>query len=107
MTVVSDIIAGATQAVVLDIFKVFDRVWHVGLPHKLKSYEISGRVFRLISSFLRNRWFQVILDGNFSQEYPVNSRVSKGSILDPTFFLLYINELPDDVIYLCCYDLCR
>ena len=36
LTVVSDRIAGATQAVALDISKAFDRVWHAGLLHKLK-----------------------------------------------------------------------
>ena len=61
LTVVSDIVArafnrsGATRAVVLDISKAFDRVWHAGLVHKLKSYGISGQIFSLISSFLSNR----------------------------------------------------
>ena len=60
-SVVSDRIArafnrfGATQAVALDISKVFVRVWHTGLLHKLKSYGISGQIFGLISSFLSNR----------------------------------------------------
>ena len=78
--------------------KVFDMVWHAGLLHKLKSYGISGEIFDLIFSFLSNRWHQVVLDGISSQEYPFNAGVPQGSIPGPDFFLLYINDLPDDVI---------
>ena len=87
LTVVSDRIArafnrpGATRTVALDISKAFDRVWHAGLLHKLKSYGISGQIFGLISSFLSNRRLRVVLDGKSSQEYPVNARVPQGSIL--------------------------
>ena len=78
LPVVSDRIArafnrsGATRAVALDISKAFDRVWHAGLLHKLKSYGVSGQIFGLISSFLSNRRLQVVLDGKSSQEYLVN-----------------------------------
>ena len=70
LTVVSDRIArafnrsGATQAVALDISKAVSRVWHAGLFHKLKSCEISGQIFGLISSFLSNMQLWVVLDGN-------------------------------------------
>ena len=53
LTVVSDRIVrslnrtGAAQAVSLDVSKIFDRVWHTGLLHKLMSYGISGQVFGL------------------------------------------------------------
>ena len=104
LTVVPDRIArafnrsGTTPAVALNICKVFDRVWHAGLLHKLTFYGLSGQIFGLISSFLSNRQLRVVLDGKSSQEYPVNGAVPQGSSLGPTLFLPYINDLSHDVI---------
>ena len=61
LAVVSDRIArafnrpGPNRAVVLDISKAFDRIWHAALLHKVQSYGTSGQVFGLVSCFLSNR----------------------------------------------------
>ena len=68
LTVATDRIAralnksGATRSVTLDISKAFDRVWHIGLLHKFKSYGISGQIFGFISSLQ----LQVVLDAKSS-----------------------------------------
>ena len=82
----------------LDLSKAFDRVCHAGILHKLKSYGISGQILGLISYFLSNRQSRLVLDGKSSEEYLVNAGVPQGSIVGPTPFLLYINDLPDDII---------
>ena len=63
-------------------------------PHRLKYFGISGQIFGLILSFICNRRLLVVQDVKSSQEYSVNAG---DSVLGPTLFLLYINNLPDDV----------
>ena len=104
MTIVSNGVArifnrsGPTRAVALDISKAFDRVWHAGLLYKCTTYGISGQIFGLILSFLSNKQLWVVMDGKSSQVYLLNAGVPQSFILGPTLFLLYIFDLPDDVI---------
>ena len=95
----SVILLFSTQVVALDVSKVFNMVWDAGILHKNKSYGISNWIFGLTSFFLSKRQLHMVLDAKSLQEDPVNSCVPKASILGPSLFPLFSNDLPDDVIF--------
>ena len=80
-----------------DISKAFDKVWHEGLVFKLKTYGISGPLLVLIVSYLSNKQQRVVLNGKTSVWLYISLRVPQGSVLRPLFFLVYINNLVDDI----------
>ena len=55
-----------TQAVFLDISKIFDKVWREGLLYKLKQNGISGNLLNIITDFLSLRKQRVVLNGQHS-----------------------------------------
>ena len=88
---------GQIDAILLDFSKAFDKVDHEGLLLKLEQLGICKSLLSWSRSFLSGRYQKVIVEGFESNSNPVLSGVPQGTVLGPLFFLIYINDITDNL----------
>ena len=77
----------------LDISKAFDQVWHKNLLAKLPAFGLLPCLCKWLKSFLSNRSIKVEVDGISSSSFNTNAKVPQDSVISPTLFIVYINDL--------------
>ena len=83
-----------THSIYTDFQRAFDVVPHELLLLKMNAkFGIDANMLSWFQSYLSNRYQRVIINGIQSEWYFVSSGVPQGSIIGPTLFLMYINDI--------------
>ena len=64
---------------------------------KSNVYGLRGQLHQWLSSYLIERYLQVVICGQTSSRLPIQTGVPQGGILGATLFLIYVNDCEDHV----------
>ena len=84
-----------TLAVMLDLQKAFDLVWHQGLLYKMEQLGLRGNILQFTADFLANRSIQVRVGTALSNSYQLQNGTPQGSVISPFLFIIMINDVDE------------
>ena len=85
------------QGVYLDVSAAFDKAWHKAIIAKLEQIQIKGTALDVFRSYLSNRKQIVVIGQCKSDIKDVQAGIPQGSRLGPLLWLLYINDIVEDL----------
>ena len=80
-----------------DVSKAFDKVLNKVLLFRLYHARVRGRLLKWFTAYLSNGQQRVVLNGSVSELSVLKAGIPHGSIVGPLLFLVYINDIVDDL----------
>ena len=97
MCYLDNCISTIAEGGLIDFAKAFDIVPHRRLLVKLNAFGVQGKLFNWIKEFLCGRTLVVKVNGTQSEAAAVLSGIPRGTALGPLLFVVYINDILDNV----------
>lgn len=87
--------------IMLDVEKAYDSVWQEAILHKMLAADFAMPLLKVLLSFLKDRSFQVSVNGCLSERKPIPFGVPQGSVLSPVLYNIFVSdvEMVNDVEY--------
>ena len=92
---IANVLAEKKQVVLVlrDVDKAFDKVWHNGLKFKITNLNLPPLIGKILYTYLDDRKAKISIGTELSTYMKLESGVPQGSILSPTLYTLYTNDL--------------
>lgn len=79
--------------ILLDVEKAYDSVWQEAILHKMLLGNFPMSILKIMRSFLKDRSFQVAVNGCTSDQMSVPFGVPQGSVLSPTLYNIFSADI--------------